>query len=138
MTNLLSDRWKKLNSYELRLLLQRHFGGPGQYDGRLEIPNKFYLPLAREQCQIVLTYSNEKIVIIEPGAAFDDEKWTRSSKEIEQTLFDGPAKVGRAYSFSSYRVRGSWQGARSGVQIFPPPDNAPQAPVEMADHPFIL
>ena len=138
VTNLLSDRWKKLDSYELRLLLEKHFGGPGQYDGRLENPNKFYLPLARDQCQIALTYSNEKIVIIEPGAAFDDEKWNRSSKEIEKTLFDGPAKVGRSYTFSSYRVRGLWQGARSGVQILPPPDNAPQAPVEMADHPFIL
>ena len=49
MTNLLSDRWKQLDSYELRLLLEKHFGGPGQYDGRIENPNKFYLPLAREK-----------------------------------------------------------------------------------------
>ena len=138
VTNLLSDRWKQLDSYELRLLLEKHFGGPGQYDGRIENPNKFYLPLAREKCQIVLTYSNEKIANIEPGAAFDDEKWNRASKEIDQTLFEGPVKVGRAYSFSSYRVSGSWRGACSGIQILPPPDNAPRAPVEMADHPFIL
>jgi len=138
VTNLLSDRWKKLDSYELRLLLEKHFGGPGQYNGRAENPNKFYLPLAREKCQIALTYRDERIVAIEPGAAFDDDKWNQSSKEIEQSLFDGPTKVGRGYSFSSYRVLGSWRGARSGVQILPPPDSAPQAPVEMADHPFIL
>ena len=138
VNNLLSDRWKEVDSYELRLLLEKHFGGPGQYDGRLENPNKFYLPLAREKCQIALTYRDERIVAIEPGAAFDGDKWNRSSKEIEESLLDGPAKVGREYSFSSYRVRGSWRGARSGVQILPPPDNAPRAPVEMAEHPFIL
>ena len=47
-------------------------------------------------------------------------------------------KVGRDYSFSSFRVSGSWQGRRSGVQILPPPDEAPSAPYEMAEHPFIL
>jgi len=35
-------------------------------------------------------------------------------------------------------VPGSWRGEHSGVQILAPPDHAPRAPVEMADHPFIL
>jgi hypothetical protein len=48
------------------------------------------------------------------------------------------AKVGRGYSFSGLPVLGSWRGERSGVQILPPPKDAPRAPVEMADHPFIL
>ena len=47
-------------------------------------------------------------------------------------------KVGREYSFSSFRVSGSWRGERSGVQILPPPDDAPRAHLEMAEHPFIL
>ena len=46
--------------------------------------------------------------------------------------------MGRKYSFSSFRVPGSWRGERSGVQILPAPDDAPRADVEMADHPFIL
>jgi len=47
-------------------------------------------------------------------------------------------KVGRDYSFSSYRVPGSWRGERSGVQIMPPHPEAPLAPYEIGEHPFIL
>jgi hypothetical protein len=138
MTNLLSVSWKTMDPYELRLLLDKHVGGPGQYDGVDENPNKIYLPLAGETCQIGLTYGKEKITAIEPGPAFDAAKWRQSSEEIETSILGGPLKVGRGYSFSGYRVSGSWRGERSGVQILPPPDDAPWAPVEMADHPFIL
>jgi Apea-like HEPN len=139
MTNLLNDSWKTMDSYELRLLLDKHVGGPGQYDGIDENPNKIYLPLAREACQIGLTYnSNGNITAMESGPAFDATKWQRSSQEIEQSILGGPLKVGRDYSFSGYRVSGSWRGERSGVQILPPPDDAPRAPVEEAHHPFIL
>jgi hypothetical protein len=139
MTNLLRESWKTMDSYELRLLLDKHVGGPGQYDRIDENPRKIYLPLAREACQIGLTYnSKEKITAIEPGPAFDAAKWQRSSEEIENSILAGPLKVGRDYSFSGYRVSGSWRGERSGVQILPPPDDAPRAPVEKADHPFIL
>ena len=60
------------------------------------------------------------------------------SKEIEESILAGPLKVGRDYSFSSFRVLGAWRGDHSGVQILPPPEHAPRANVEMADHPFIL
>jgi hypothetical protein len=139
MTNLLTESWKSFDSYELRLLFDKHFGGPGQYDGREDNPNTIYLPLAREACQIALTYGDDKLVAIEPGPAFDAAKWQQSSEEIKKSMLGGPLKVGREYSFSSgHRVTGSWRGARSGVQILPPPEHAPQAPMEMADHPFIL
>jgi hypothetical protein len=46
--------------------------------------------------------------------------------------------VGREYSFSSHRVQGSSHGPRSGVQILPADSESPLAPVEMAEHPFIL
>jgi hypothetical protein len=139
MTNLLIDSWRAMDSYELRLLLDKHIGGPGQYDGIDENPNKIYLPLAREVCQVGLTYNRkEKITAIEPGLAFDATKWRRSSQEIEKSILGGPLKVERDYSFSGYRVSGSWRGERSGVQILPPPDEAPRAPVGRADHPFIL
>ena len=58
--------------------------------------------------------------------------------EIEKSILAGPNKVGRECSFSGFRVLGSWQGIRSGVQILPPPEDAPRAIVEIAEHPFIL
>lgn len=139
-SNLLSETWTNLDSFELRLLLDKRIGGPGQYDGLPNNPNKLYLPLAGSSCRIGLTFSDKdkKIVAIEPGPAFDAAEWERVSEEIEKSILAGPLKVGREYSFSSFRVLGSWRGDRSRVQILPPPDDAPRAPVEMADHPFIL
>ena len=136
--NLLSETWANLDSYELRLLLDKHFGGPGQYDGRDDNPDKFYLPLAGTSCRIGLTFRGNKIAAIEPGPAFDAAEWERASEEIGKSILAGPLKIGRDYSFSSFRVSGSWRGDRSRVQILPPPDDAPRADVEMADHPFIL
>jgi hypothetical protein len=137
--NLMSDRWRtNVESAELRLLLDSRFGGPGQYEGILENPNTIYLPLARESCEIELTFSKGKIVAIEPGQVFDAAKWRRFCDEVEKSLFGGRAVFGRDFSFSGFRVTGFWRGEHSGVQILPPPDDAPIAPVEMADHPFIL
>jgi hypothetical protein len=136
--NLLRETWTNLDSHELRLLLDQRIGGPGQFDGRDANPNKFYLPLARESCRVALTFRDRKIIAVEPGPAFDVAEWKKIADEIERAILVGPAKVGREYSFSSFRVPGSWRGMRSGVQIFPPPPEAPQAPFEMAAHPFIL
>jgi hypothetical protein len=66
---------------------------------------------------------------------FDAAVWRRISDEIENAILVGPRKVGREYSFSSFRVPGSWRGAQSGVQILPP---APDAPHAASEHPFIL
>ena len=136
--NLLLETWADFHSHELRLLLDRRIGGPGQFDGRDINPNKFYLPLARKSCRVALTYQGRNIIAVEPGPAFDPTEWQRIADEIESAILIGPSKVGREYSFSSFRVPGSWRGARSGVQILPPPPQAPRAPVEMAEHPFIL
>lgn len=134
--DLLQAGWTDFDSAELRFILLECIGKPGQYDGRDSNPNTFYLPLAGPSCRIKLTFSDSKeIVAIEPGAAFDATQWVQVVEEVERT---GPRKVGRDCSFSSYRVRGSWRGKRSGVQILPPPAKAPVAPVEMAEHPFIL
>jgi len=135
---LLRESWANLDSQELRLLLNKRIGGTGQFDGREANPNKFYLPLARESCRVALTYKNKKIVAVEPGPAFDAAEWQKIAEEIENAILVGPPKVGREYSFSSFRVPGSWRGERSGVQIMPPPPEAPGAPVGMAAHPFIL
>ena len=137
-TNLLDETWTDLDSSELRLLLDKRIGGPGQYDRRANNPNKLYLPLARSSCRIELSFRGKNIVAIEPGAAFDAAEWEGIREEIEKSILAGPMSVGREYSFSSFRVQGSWQGECSGVQILPPPDDAPRADVEMAEHPFIL
>ena len=47
VVNLLRQSWADLDSHELRLLLDKRIGGPGQYDGRPENPDRFYLPRAR-------------------------------------------------------------------------------------------
>ena len=136
MTELLRSGWTELDPAELRLILLEYVGKPGQYDGREENPNSFYLPLAGSSCQIKLTFSaNKQIVGIEPGQAFDAAQWEKVVEEIEKT---GPIKIGRDCSFSSFRVAGSWQGKRSGVQILPPPVDGPRAPLERAEHPFII
>ncbi len=137
-SNLLSKTWTDLDSFELRLLLEKRIGGPGQYDGLPNNRNRLYLPLARSSCRIVLTFCDKKITAIEPGPAFDAAEWKRVSGEIEKSILISSSKVGREYSFSSFRVLGSWRGERSGVQILPPPDDAPHPPVERAEHPFIL
>ena len=136
--NLLRNEWKDLDSGELMLLLYERIGRPGQYDDISSNPNKFYLPLARSSCRVSLTFCEKSIVSIEPGEAFNAAEWMKLSKEIEESILAGPLKVGRDYSFSSFRVLSSWRGNHSGVQILPPPDHAPRANVEMADHPFIL
>ena len=135
-TGLLESGWTDIDPAELRFILFERIGRPGQYHDRDSNPNAFYLPLAGSSCQIKLTFSDSKqIVAIERGPAFDAAQWQRVVEEIERT---GPPKVGRDCSFSSFRVAGSWRGKRSGVQILPPPPDAPQAPYEMAEHPFIL
>jgi hypothetical protein len=86
----------------------------------------------------VLTFRGKKIIAIEPGPAFDRVEWDKVSEEIETSILKGPTKIGRDYSFNSFRVQGWWRGAHSGVQILPAPEDAPRAPVEMAEHPFVL
>lgn len=133
--NLLSGR--DLDSYELRILLHERIGG-GQAELGLPNPNGFYLPEAGPNCRIVLTFKNKKVITIEPGLAFDAAEWQQINNEIDRSLLAGPTKIGREYSFSGHRVAGSWRGERSGIQILPAAAGAPSAPVELADHPFIL
>jgi hypothetical protein len=132
--NLLRNSWANLDQRDLRMLLDARIGGPGQYDGNRDV---LYLPLARDKCRVSLTYKGSTIVAIEPGAAFDRSEWDCICKEIEDSTLRGPQKVGRDCSFSTFCVEGWWRGARSGVQILPPPDSAPRAH-ELADNPFVL
>jgi hypothetical protein len=136
--NLLRPNWTNLDQHELRLVLDARIGGPGQYNNRAANPNRFYLPLAGGACKIVLIYNKRKIVAIEAGPAFDAAAWKEITNEINTAILVGPKKIGRDYSFSGHRVVGSWRGDLSGVQILPPLTEAPIAPFERAEHPFIL
>jgi hypothetical protein len=136
--SLLIGTLTKIDPHELRLLLENRIGGPGQYHDRTNNPDRIYLPLAGTECKVLLTFRTGRIVDLNPGPAFDRDEWERILDEVETTVLVGPSKVGREYSFSIFRVQGSWMGERSGVQILPAPDSAPRAPVEMADHPFLL
>ena len=60
MTNLLSDTWTGFDSHELRILLDAHFGGPGQYSGAKKDRNTLYLPRAGAECRVVLTFKDER------------------------------------------------------------------------------
>lgn len=136
--NLLEAEWLNLDSAELRLLLDEHVGGPGQYDSNAEMADAISLPLAGSACQVRAIFRDGKIAALKPGQAFDEDKWRQIKNDIEQSLLAGPEKVGREYTFSSFRISGSWRGRSSGVQILPPPSDAPSAKVEIAQHPFIL
>ena len=83
--NLLNDRWTDLDSAELRLLLDKRIGGPGQYHDRPNNPNLLYLPLAGASCRIKLTFHDKKIVGVEAGPAFDVDEWQQISEEIEKS-----------------------------------------------------
>jgi hypothetical protein len=137
-TNLLAGSLLDVDSSELRLLIDRRIGGPGQYHQRDQFPNNLLVPLGGSQCQIILAFEKERIVSIEPGPAFDSAQWVAFVTSAEESLLSGATKVGREYSFSGFRVTGSWRGERSGVQLCPSPVDAPRAEVEMAAHPFIL
>jgi hypothetical protein len=135
-TNLLNPSWKDVDPGELKCILFERIGRPGQYDGRDSNPYSFYLPLADSTCQVKLTFSKRKrITSIEPGPAFIKDIWNKVMADIEQT---GPTKFGRDCSFSSFVVRGKWRGNRSRIQILPPPADAPVAPEQIAEHPFLL
>lgn len=137
MPNLLRDSWRDIDPHEIRLILDKRIGGPGQFDDRPENPSQFFLPLARDKCKVALTFREKEIASIEPGTAFDEAEWSEISDEIAK-LSGGPVKIGREVAFNTFRVTGCWRGIQSKVQILPPQSDWPRAPVESAAHPFIL
>lgn len=108
--NLLQPGWSRLDTYELRLLLDEYIGGPGQFDDRAKNPNKFFLPSADPPAQVVLTFRGDEITAIEQGPAFDATNWAALSDAVVKA-FNGPVRVGRDYSFCGLRVTGFWRGA---------------------------
>jgi hypothetical protein len=133
----LIENWPGVDSYELRIILDKHFGGPGQYHDRAVHPNTLYLPLAGEAGKVALRFSGRDIERVEPGPALTEDEWRGIERDLN-AIDSAPTVFGREFSFSSYRVHGWWRGERSQVRILPPPSDAPRADMENADHPFIL
>jgi hypothetical protein len=136
--SLWTDSIGRTDPHELRLILDHRIGQPGQYGGSDAPSTRFYLPLAGTACEVVLIFSNDAIVGLETGPAFDESKWNDVLNDISALQSPPIRQIARQYSFCSFRVNGYWTGRRSLVQILPPPDDAPRADVEIADHPFIL
>lgn len=131
--NLLDDL-HNLDPTEVRLLLKEYVPGIGQHDGRT--PRTLFLPSAGASCRVKVTYNKGgRISSLTEGPAFDATEWEKMSNPANTV---GPSRIGRDYSFSSFRVDGWWRGHRSGVQILPPSDDAPRPPFERGEHPFIL
>jgi hypothetical protein len=70
-TNLLRASWERVDSHELRVLLDERIGGPGQYASRESNPHRIHLPLAGPTCCVTVTYAGRAITSVEPGPAFD-------------------------------------------------------------------
>jgi hypothetical protein len=137
--NLLAELPQGVDLYEFRKLLELRIGGPGQYN--CDSRRRLYIPLGGDACRLVLVFSKKSLAMlqtIERGPAFAEEQWQAILDEVGRSLVSGPLRVGRDYCFASRRVIGSWRGVKSGVQILPPPEGVPIAPVVMAQHPFIL
>jgi hypothetical protein len=120
------------------IVLHERIGGTWQGNISARKPSRLYIPEFGPTCRVVLRFDGSKIIAIERGQAFDRTQWEQISSEIENSVLRGPTRVGREYSFSSRRVTGSWRGRHSGVQILPPPSNAPNPTIQPADYPFIL
>jgi hypothetical protein len=134
--DLITATWAAVDSAELRLLLAEVIGGPGQYDGKSR--TRLHLPLAGDRCRVTLDFKRGRIARITRGPAFEPSEWKRICAEVETDLLAGKPLIGREIAFASYRVKGSWRGERSGLQILPPPEGAPLPDVESAEHPFVL
>src|SRR5260370_7536525 len=133
-----SDQLRVVDQHELRLLLDKRFGGPGQTDRQAGDADTLCLPVARDKCRVMLVFRDGRLNAIQPGAAFNPQEWAGFLDDVVRGLRGGPSRTGRQYSFSGRRVLGSWRGVKSGVQILPPHPNAPRADIEFADHPFML
>jgi hypothetical protein len=98
-----------------------------------------HLPLFSSS-KVALRFDGNRISKITPGPHFDKKQWTDISAELDVLSRARTDRLGREIAFSSYCVDGWWRGARSGVQILPPPEGAPKMPNPemMGEHPFIL
>jgi hypothetical protein len=129
--------WSNPNVSELLVFLYEHMKGTWQGNISVKEPTELYIPMGKSECRVKLKFDGPKLKTIEPGPAFNRSEWDQIRNEIERSTA-GPMKVGREFSFSARRVTGSWRGARSGVQICPPPTDVGRLPEMSGYYPFVL
>src|SRR3990172_3781233 len=130
--NLLNPAWSRLDSGDLIAILSDAFGG-----SQLAADDKVAYPNAN-QARIILEYDGGRIVAVTPGPAFDPVEWETVAGRVETELLVSIPGFARRIAFCYYRIKGWWRSDRLGVQILPPPPQAPDAKVEYAEHPFVL
>jgi hypothetical protein len=81
--NLLRPEWSGLDSSDLRTLLDIRIGGPGQYTGRPKDNGCLFLPLADDNCRVMLKFEGTRISAVQPGKGFDQAQWAQISAEID-------------------------------------------------------
>jgi len=89
----------------------------------------------------VLVVKAEQGVIrwIHRGSAFDAQSLQTVIETAQRRLVESPGRVvSRTILHSSRVIAGYWRSEHLRLQIFPAPPPAPQPPVIMADHPFVL
>lgn len=132
MENLLRPDWSRLDSGDLIAILSQTFGGY-----QLAADDTVSYPTA-DEARITIRYEGSRIAAITPDRAFDPNEWENVATRIEKELVEAVPATARRIAFCHYRVKGWWRSDRLGVQVLPPPPEAPDAPVEHADHPFVL
>ena len=132
MENLLRPDWSRLDPGDLIAVLSQTFGG-----SQLATDDAVSYPTA-DEARITISYEGARIAAITPDRAFDPREWENVATRIEKELVESVPAVARRIAFCHYRVKGWWRSDTLGVQILPPPPEAPDAPVEYADHPFVL
>ena len=132
MENLLRPDWSTVDSGDLIVVLSQTFGGSQlATDDTVSYPNA-------DEARITIRYEGGRIVTIAPGEAFDAREWESVAARIEDELVESTPAVARRIAFCNYQVKGWWRSGTLGVQILPPPPQAPDAPMAVADHPFVL
>jgi hypothetical protein len=139
LCNLMRSNWETIDSSDLRILIEDRIGGPGQYHGKITEGGPLHLPMFASS-KVALRFEGNRIAQITRGPHFDNKQWSDISAELDALSTARADRFGREIAFSSYNVDGWWRGARSGVQILPPPEGAPKMPNPemMGEHPFIL
>ncbi len=90
-----------------------------------------------ERWHFCLAWNGVCAIVRDP--AFDAGLNVRNSGvEFDALSVARPDKFGRDIAFSSYRVAGSWRGARSGVRISAASEVASTMSFEMGHHRFTL
>lgn len=126
-------RVQQLPAWELRLILEMHFGGAaGGGDDAIVYTTD-------GQPALIVKYSKGAIADVVPAQALLASDVAEITDKIEAGILDKSMgrKVRRDFIFCTQPTVGSWRH-RESLQILPPPDDAPKPPWAVGEHPAVL